>query len=102
MPVAKYALSGSRLRFSNGSTAMLFSGIPASEKALAGLVGGRCQNNHVVITSALAIKTAATTIARFGRAGVDVEIVAPIFFLPRRCLNFSGGSGLPISSVYRF
>src|SRR5437879_1782044 len=103
MPVAKYALLGSLLRFSNGNTAMLFSEIAASGGTLADLDGGQCQNNHVATTNTPTIKIAAGISTNRGRpVVVDWEIAEPIFFLPRSYVNFSGGSGLPSSSVCKF
>jgi class 3 adenylate cyclase len=66
------------------------------------MVGCRCQSNHIATTSAPTIKPGPITVARFRRGAVGVESAAPIFFLPRRYLNFSGGFGLLSSSVCRF
>src|SRR5437588_4168331 len=100
MPVAKYALSGSRLKFSNGRTATLFSETEGAT-VLADFDDGRCVNIAMATASVTAITATAPIITHLSRDGFAFgpEIAEPIFFLPRRYLNFCGGSGLPSSSV---
>src|SRR5437870_7536248 len=102
MPVAKYALSGSRLKFSNGRTATLFSETGGAT-VLTDLVDGRCGSIRIVPASATAITTTAPIVTHLSPDGFALgpETAAPIFFFPRNRLNFSGASGLPSSSVQR-
>src|SRR5215831_15426419 len=65
MPPARYALSGSRLRLSNGSTAMLFPGIlgiaAVDDSETVGALRHGCHNQYTPIASALMIKPAAAS-----------------------------------------
>src|SRR5882724_8664723 len=102
MPSAKYAFALSSLRFSNGRTAMLFSGtrtvallVVSSERGDA--VGGddaRLKKIKELATRATADTTKATTSRGFGhRGGLTGRTTADLcFHLPR--LSFSGTCGL--------
>ncbi len=62
---------------------------------------GRCVNIRMPTANATAITTTALIITHFSPDGLALgpEIAVVVLFLPRRFLNFSGGSGLPSSSV---
>src|SRR6266568_6644645 len=103
-PSAKYAFCLSSLRFSNGSTAILFSGISGAEKGddlemetLADLSRDRGKKNAMPMASAPIIaRTAAINAQRpFAKLAADLEIdFGNRLFRPLPCLNFYGNSGL--------
>src|SRR5438105_13608042 len=101
-PSAKYAFCLSSLRFSNGSTAILFSGISGEGKGddlemetLADLSRDRGKKNAMPMASALIIvRTAAINAQRlFTKLTADLEIdFGNSLFRSLPCLNFSGNS----------
>src|SRR6266487_3406474 len=107
MPSAKYALALSSLRFSNGRTAMLFSGtrivaLLAVSSERDDVVGGddaRLKKTKELATRAPADTTKATISRGFGhRGGLTRRTKAGLcFHLPR--LSFSGTCGLPRPSL---
>src|SRR6266487_3926712 len=109
MPSAKYALAFSSLRFSNGRTAMLFSGtrtvaLLAVSSERGDVVGGddaRLKKTKELAIRATAATTKATTSKGFGhRGGLTGRTKAGLcFHLPR--LSFSGTSRLPRPSLSR-
>src|SRR6184192_1137353 len=107
MPSAKYAFALSSLRFSNGRTAMLFSGTRtvallavSSERGDAVGDDARLKKIKELATRATADTTKATTSRGFGHRGLTGRTPAGLcFHLPR--LSFSGTCGLPRLSLWR-
>src|SRR5436309_10172781 len=107
MPSAKYAFALSSLRFSNGRTAMLFSGTRtvallavSSERGDAVGDDARLKKIKELATRATADTTKATTSRGFGHRGLTGRTTAGLcFHLPR--LSFSGTCGLPRLSLWR-
>src|SRR6266700_6308509 len=102
MPSAKYALALSSLRFSNGSTAMLFSGrnaAPAIPPEALCAIGGEPRRKRIEkpVAKAIADISKVAISANLGQRGALTGRIAPVdacfHLLPR--LSFSGRCGLP-------
>ena len=78
---------------------MLFSGATVEVIALVGERLARKTNRP--LTTAAIIRSTAPMIANFRAVGLSVgsEVAAAALLVPAACLNFSGTSGLPSSSV---
>src|SRR5206468_6223921 len=107
IPSAKYALAFSSLRFSNGRTATLFSGIAASAlaalvlgvDAMVARVGGRWKKINELISRATADTPTAANNRNFGDRGGPIERSASDACFHLRRLSFSGTCGLPRLSL---
>src|SRR5205807_7490992 len=104
-PSAKYAFAFSSLRFSNGKTAILFSGIGeamlSSESVRVTFGDPRRKKIEKLTANAKADKSKATMSVRFGQTGglIGRTVALVVCFHLFPCLSFPGRAELPRPSL---